>query len=62
MYTKAKIPMLQNNRQRWVVRDLTMPIINSERNVTCDNFFTDVNLALKLLKKNLIILGTLKKK
>ena len=44
-----------------VVRDLTTTIANSGRNVTCDNFFTDFNLAVELLDKNITLLGTLRK-
>ncbi|XP_066941098.1 piggyBac transposable element-derived protein 4-like [Macrobrachium rosenbergii] len=44
-----------------VVRDLTTTIANSGRNVTCDIFFTEFNLALELLSKNITLLGTLRK-
>ena len=44
-----------------MIKDLTASIINSGKNVTCDNFFTDFNLAIELLKKNLTILGILRK-
>ena len=44
-----------------IVRDLTTVILNSGRNVTCDNFFTDVHLAIEFLSKNVTMIGTLRK-
>ena len=61
IYTKEKVPMVQSDIKQRVIKDLTTSIINSGRNVTCDNFFTDFSLAIELLEKNLTILGTLRK-
>ena len=36
-------------------------IENSGRNITCDNFFTSLSLARKLLEKKLTIVGTIRK-
>ena len=50
----------ERHEAKRVVKDLATSIINSGRNVTCDNFFTDFSLAIKVLEKNLTILGTLR--
>ena len=36
-----------------IVKNLTEQFADSGRSVTCDTFFTDLNLAEKLLKRNL---------
>ena len=51
----------ERHQAKRVVKDLTTPILNSGRNITCDNFFTDFSLAVELLEKKLTILGTLRK-
>ena len=50
------------NQNRRVVLDMTKGIEKSGQNVTCDNFFTSLALAQKLLEKKLTIVGTLRKK
>ena len=44
-----------------VVLDVVKEIENSGRNITCDNFFTSLSLARKLLEKKLTIVGTIRK-
>lgn len=44
-----------------VVKDLTLRLYGSGRNVTTDNFFTSYNLAQFLLTKQLTLLGTVRK-
>ena len=44
-----------------VVLELLEPLYDSHRNVTIDNFFTSVALAKELQKKNLTVIGTLRK-
>ena len=44
-----------------VVVKLLQPLENSGRNVTCDNFFTNVQLADMLYDKKLTLLGTMRK-
>ncbi|KAF4530517.1 hypothetical protein B566_EDAN018629 [Ephemera danica] len=44
-----------------VVKSLTKPYKKSGRNITCDNYFTSLDLANDLLKDNLTITGTLRK-
>ena len=51
----------ERHQAKRVVKDLTTPILNFGRNITCDNFFTDFSLAVELLEKKLTILGTLRK-
>lgn len=43
-----------------VVRDLTLPLNGSGRNITTDNFFTSHALGQFLLEKNLTLLGTVR--
>lgn len=43
-----------------VVMDLCHPIYQSGRNITTDNFFTSVPLAIELLGKRLTLMGTLR--
>ena len=44
-----------------LVKELSAPYFGSGRNVTCDNFFTSVDLADDLLKERLTLLGTIRK-
>lgn len=44
-----------------VVKDLSMHLYNSGRNITTDNFFTSHSLAQFLLTKKLTLLGTMRK-
>ena len=46
------------NQDCRVVLDLVTEIQNSGRNITCDNFFTSLSLARKLLEKKLTIVET----
>ncbi|KAF4530424.1 hypothetical protein B566_EDAN018556 [Ephemera danica] len=45
---------------RRVVETLVQPYFGSGRNVTCDNFFTDLQLLRTLLQNKLTLVGTLK--
>ena len=49
------------NQGERVVLSLTEEIQKSGRNITCDNFFTSIQLARKLLAKKLTIVGTMRK-
>lgn len=51
----------QQNQGARVVQDLTVPIYNSGRNITTDNFFTSHALGQFLLSKSLTLLGTVRK-
>ena len=44
-----------------VILDLAEDIDNSCHNITCDNFFTNLSLAQKLLQKKLTLIGTMRK-
>lgn len=44
-----------------IVKNLSEQYADSGRNVTCDNFFTDLKLAEELLKKKLSIVGTVRR-
>lgn len=55
-------PFMIDNSPASVVNRLCEPIANSGRNLTCDNWFTSVPLALDLLKnKRLTLVGTIRK-
>lgn len=52
----------QSNSGQEVVKRMVAPIAKSGRNVTCDNYFTSVPLAMDLLNNtNLTLVGTIKK-
>ena len=51
-YTEGKVLAVQKESKQTVVRDLTKTILNSRRNVRCDNFFSDIDLAVEPLEKN----------
>src|SRR5215510_6910537 len=51
----------ERNQGARVVKDLVSLRKNSGRNVTTDNFFTDISLAEDLLKININLLGTMRK-
>ena len=44
-----------------IVLDLTKDYYMTGRNITCDNFFTSLDLGRKLLKEKLTIVGTIRK-
>lgn len=44
-----------------IVKNLTKDFVDSGRNITCDNFFTDLNLAEELLKRKLSVVGTIRR-
>ncbi|XP_046392323.1 piggyBac transposable element-derived protein 4-like [Ischnura elegans] len=46
---------------RRVVQQLTEPYQKTNRNVTCDNYFTDMELAQNLLSNGLTLVGTVRK-
>ena len=62
MYT-GKDPTIgrEVNQGARIVKDLVKEIENSGRNVTCDNFFTSVSLARKVLQKKLTLVGTIRR-
>lgn len=49
------------NQGERVVLSLTEEVAKTGRNITCDNFFTSISLARKLLSKKLTIVGTLRR-
>ena len=51
----------KTNRGTRIVLDLAKDIDNSCRNITCDNFFTNLSLERKLLQNNHTLIGTMRK-
>ena len=51
----------QQNLGRSVVLELTNPFTYSGRNITMDNYFTDMVLAKSLLQNGLTLVGTVRK-
>jgi hypothetical protein len=51
----------ENGQGERVVRDLVTPVMASGRNVTVDNLFTSLSLAMWLLQNKLTIVGTIRK-
>lgn len=49
------------NLGRQVVETLAEPFYRSKRNITCDNYFTDLDLAYNLLSNGLTLVGTVRK-
>ena len=49
------------NQGQRVVLDLVSGLEKSGRNVTCDNFFTSISLARELAKRQMTVLGTIRK-
>lgn len=54
-------PYALSNAPTEIVKRLIPPIENSNRNLTTDNYYTSMPLAEELLRKNITLLGTLKK-
>lgn len=54
-------PFSISNKPSDVVQWLAAPIYNSGRNITADNWFSDINLVKALKKKRLSYVGTLRK-
>ena len=54
-------PYSLSNKPEDVVRRLTAPISGSGRNITADNWFTDIDLVQELKEKKLSYVGTLKR-
>ena len=52
---------LETNQDTRIVLDWAEDIDNSCRNITCDNFFTNLLLVRKLLHKNFTLIGTMRK-
>ena len=51
----------ETNQGSRVVLDLVEDSENSGRNIICDNFFTNLLIARKLLQKKLTLVGTIRK-
>ena len=51
----------QENLGLKVVLELINPFTHSERNITMDNYFTDMVLAITLLQNGLTLVGTVRK-
>lgn len=49
------------NQGERVVLSLTEEVVKTGRNITCDNFFTSISLARKLLSKKLTMVGTIRR-
>ena len=49
------------NQGTGIIFDLVEDIENLGRNIICDNFFTNLSLARKLLQKKLTLVGTMRK-
>ena len=62
MYTgKDARSARETNQGTRFVLDLVEDTEKSGRNITCDNFFTNLSLARKLLQKTLTLVGTIRK-
>ena len=61
IYAGKKSGSREVNQGERVVLSLTEEIEKSGRNVTCDNFFTSLSLAKKLLTKKLTMVGTIRR-
>ena len=63
MYIRKDAGLARETKQgSRVILDLAEDIGNfSGRNITCDNFFTNLSLARKLLQKKLTLIGTMRK-
>ena len=54
--------MSRGKKSRFKIRAKTLRIfLKNERNITCDNFFTNLELGRKLLMQNFTIVGTIRK-
>lgn len=54
-------PYMLSNKPIDIVMRLVQPLTGSGRNITCDNWFTSVELSKALKEKRLSLLGTLRK-
>ncbi|KAG8176608.1 hypothetical protein JTE90_028590 [Oedothorax gibbosus] len=54
-------PYKTRNTASGIVKRLTTKLHNTGRNVTVDNWYTSYSLAEDLLKKNIILVGTMRK-
>ena len=61
MYIRKDAGSAPETHQDKIVLDLAEGIDNSCRNITCDNFFTNLLLVQKLLHKKLTLIGTMRK-
>ena len=58
---QPKSPYFVDNKSVAVVKRLAKPIYNSGRNITADNWFTDLGLITDLKKHRLSYVGTVRK-
>jgi hypothetical protein len=61
VYTGRQGDTRETNQGKRVVTDLCRSLKGTGRNVTCDNFFTSMNLLQQLKKDNITVLGTVRK-
>lgn len=61
IYTGKIGEKTETNQGERVVRELTEKYTGAGRNITCDNFFTSMNLAKYLLQRKTTLVGTVRK-
>lgn len=62
IYTGKQSNLVERNQGERVVLELSQPFLNKGRTITCDNFFTSVSLAKRLLYKKTTLVGTVRKR
>ena len=61
IYTGKSGSSVEKNQGERVVKELTYGLLDSGRNITCDNFFTTMSLAKYLFVRNTTLVGTVRK-
>ena len=61
VYTGKTGAVPEKNQGQCVVLEMCGPFLGKGRTITCDNFFTSYDLAMKLLEKKTCIVGTVRK-